>query len=78
MKTRESFVRLDWEASQAIGGGIVVDRSGQLVTRFDTVDDAIRFVAKRNGETEADAIQTTKRFSEYLDNVRRRRKTSKS
>jgi hypothetical protein len=69
-----SYVRLDAAASQVVGGGIVVNKRGELVAEFDTIDEALAYVAKANGETEEKAIETAKAFSQYLWNLRNNKK----
>jgi hypothetical protein len=81
MKAAKAFgrLRLDAEACTVEGYGIVVSfhrvNGKYLIVELDSVEEAVAFVAEANGETGADVLATARRSSEYLHNVRTRKRT---
>jgi hypothetical protein len=67
-------LRVDFEASQVMGGGIVLDKTGRVVAECPDLDVAVALVAKVNDESQGDVWRHMKMLMAYRENLRRGRK----
>lgn len=62
-------LRLDLEASVVTGEGVVVDRAGAFVV-FDSIEDALSFVAATNGDSEEEVLDKARALRDALAAMR--------